>query len=277
MRGTPVASLVAVLVVAGVCQGQAHAGAWSQAEGAWYAKVWARAMSGSAGFFADGEVRELGVDFSDFSANAYAEYGVTDTITVTADATPYGYAKVGDSSRHYLGEDGVGVRYGVLQGVVPVAVQARYGYASGLGDAVLGSGVVEDKAWVYAPTITTHVLDLSAQVGAGGSVGWINLGIGAKAYSNEALDEAVYGVLNAGTSFGPVALGTSLFLHEPLGDIVVNNVAGTSQTRYLGVVVGATWWVSEGFGVGAGVEGVAYAAANAAAPVFTLSLEFQGQ
>ncbi len=268
-----VAALTAVAVL--LFGTAAHAGAWTQAEGDYYAKVWARAMAGSAGFFADGEVRELEVDFRDLSANLYTEYGVTDAITVSFNTTPFGNVKVGDTSQNYVGEQGFGVRYGLLRGAVPVAVEGRYGYAPGVGRKAVGAGIVDDMPWFYAATTATQSFNLSAHVGYGGSVGWVNLGFGAKGYTQDGRDPALEGVLNTGTSFGSVALGLSLFYHEPLGDVEVNAIAGSGQTRYLGIVLGGTWWVTEAVGVGIGAEGVAFAAANAAAPVFTLSVEIK--
>lgn len=272
-------TLVSGIVVAGflLAAGTVHAGAWTQAEGNYYAKFWARTMSGTAGFFPDGEVLELDTRFTDLSANIYAEYGITDGVTVSANSTPYGFAKVGDKSKGYLGEQAIGVRYGILRGAVPVAVEGRYGYSAGVGRGVVGSGIAKGQPWFYAPTISTQTIDLSLQAGFGGSFGWINLGVGGKYYTHNHLDEALYASLATGTSFGPVSLGLSFFYHEPFGDIEVNNIAGTAQTRYLGNALSATWWLSETMGVGLGAEGAIYAAANAAAPVFTLNFEMKSQ
>jgi hypothetical protein len=273
MNCTRLSLLVIVAASAILWSAPASAGAWTQAEGNYYAKFWARGMAGSAGFFADGEVRELEVDFRDLSANLYTEYGVTDAVTVSFNTTPFGNVKVGDESQNYVGEQGVGVRYGLLRGAVPLSLEGRYGYTPGVGRKVVGSGVVDGMPWFYSPTLSTQSFQLTASVGYGGSVGWVNLGLGAKAYTEENLDEAIEGVLNTGTSFGPVAVGLSLFYHEPLGDVEVNGISGAQQTRYLGVVVGGTYWITDALGVGLGAEGVAFAAANAAAPVFTLSVE----
>ncbi len=255
----------------------AWAGGWTQEEGAYYAKVWGRALVGENGYFADRESRTLADPFTDLSLGVYGEYGLTPGWTLLATGAPVGYASAGEGSALYVGPLVGGVRRAILTGDVRLAVEGRYGFAPGVGDKVVGQGVVEGQPYVYRPALLNHQGELELQVGWGWGGGWLSGSAGAQASSAEGVDPAVIGSFQVGVkAWDAFVFDMQLWLREPLGDVTDTNVAGVGQTRYLGVGLGASWWFSQSWGLRLGLEGVFYAASNAAAAPLTLAIEHKG-
>jgi hypothetical protein len=170
-----------------------------------------------------------------------------------------------------------GVRRAILTGDVRLAVEGRYGFAPGVGDKVVGQGVVEGQPYVYRPALLNHQGELELQVGWGWGGGWLSGSAGAQASSAEGVDPAVIGSFQVGVkAWDAFVFDMQLWLREPLGDVTDTNVAGVGQTRYLGVGLGASWWFTQAWGVRLGLEGVFYAESNAAAAPLTLAIEHKG-
>lgn len=268
-------ALLGVLLVAG----EARAGGWTQAEGAWYVKAWGRLLSGGRGFVGDGANEALGRDFTDQAFNLYGEYGLLPDTTLVVQATPFGRAAVGDASTLYIGPLGLGARQRLYAGAVQLAVEGRYFYQPDVGEEVLARGVAGGDAWVYVPTVETHRFDAEVQLGAGLPAGlWLSAAAGLRAHTRDALDPAVIGLAQLGwsSSFGLVAElhGT---LYEPLGDVEPPfNVAGTGQTRYVGLGLGLSYWFHPSWAVSLGADSAPFAVANAAAAPLTLGIEHRG-
>jgi hypothetical protein len=272
MRFLP--TIIAAFSTLCLASATAWAGAWTQPEGALYAKAWARFLAGENGYFADGEPQELGGRFTDLSLSLYAEYGLTPDWTLVLHSTPAGTASFeGADQTFYVGPTRLGVRRALLTGPLKVAVEAHYGYAPPIGDEAIVTGTVADQAWFYAPTVETHMADAELQLGYGFSWGWASLSAGGRWYSAEGLDPALYGALQVGFQLpAGFVFDLQMLLHSPLGEVTVNNVSGAGQTRYTGFALGLSWWFDEQWGINLGASG-AGAEANAAAIPFTLGVE----
>lgn len=255
----------------------ARAGGWTQPAGAHYAKVWGRALLGDRAFFPDGEVRDLDGSFSDFVVQAYGEYGLTDRVTLVANLAPIGRAEFDGNSTAYVGPFEVGARYGLLRdGLWPggprIAFEARAGGTGLVGDEVLARGEIEGHAFEYQPVVSTWRATGELQLGVPLPFGWLAANAGGRFYGSDVLDPVVIGSLQLGFGGGTFVPDIHVNLAEPLGD-PDDNVAGSGQTRYLGVGVGLTWWLGERWGFNGGLEGVAYAETNLAAPTLTIGFE----
>ncbi len=275
LRGFSAPASILVVLCAGLLWASvAQAGAWTQEEGNGYAKVWGRALLGSAAYFADGEVRDLDDSFTDLTLNLYGEYGVADGWTLLAAGAPLGFASSAGESTLYSEGGVLGVRRRILGGSVPLAFEARYGYRPGVGEKVLVAGQVEGNPYAYIPTVESHTADGELQIGMGTSWGWVTGSFGARFYSRERIDPTLLGNFQIGTRVGSsVVLDFHVFMHEPLGDVEVTEITGAGQTRYLGLGFGGSWWFVEDWGVNLGLDGVVYAASNAATPSIMLGLE----
>ncbi len=254
--------------------GSAHAGGWTQPSGEYYAKAWWRSLVGVGAFDTDGEIVELPDTYLDQALNLYAEYGLAESLTLVAFANPYGYARYGDASTSYVGLLSGGLRYGVALGETRLAVEGHYGYAPDLGEEDLAPSAQEGLAHVYIPTVGTRRVEGELQLGHPLSFGWTAASVGYRWHSREGLDPALYGFAQLGWNASPaVVLDLHLNVLEALGEIEIVNVAGAGQTRYFGYGVGASWWLTDAFALNAGLEGVFYAASNAATPTVTAGVE----
>ncbi|MEL6182281.1 MAG: hypothetical protein AAFS10_25215 [Myxococcota bacterium] len=257
----------------------AYAGGWTQPEGGFYLKAWSRFIAGEDGFLDNGETSALEGSYSDISLNLYGEYGLAEGWTLVGFTTPLGFASGHhpegvdlDDSSAYIGNSWVGVRRALIgEGRLRLAVEAHYGYAPAVGDEAVASGISDEgRPYVYTPTVEAQRLDGELQVGYSlPSNMWLVAHGGYRhLFSDVDLDPVVYGFGQYGWSGESLVLDVHANLVEPLGDVTVTNVAGTGQTRYLGIGVGASYWLTPHFGANIGAEGAAYAESNAA----TLSL-----
>jgi hypothetical protein len=256
----------------------AQAAGWTQAEGAFYAKAWSRAIMGSGMITAQGENVKLGDAYRDVGLNLYGEYGLTSALTLVGFAQPFGIAGFGEGDNQtYVGALGGGVRLGHALGRLQLAAELRYGYAPDVGTDPVGVGVAEDVPFVLVPTVNTHRVDAELQAGMGLPFGWWSASAGVRTFSAEGLDPTIIGFAQLGWQINPRwVLDLHLNLNQPTGDVVITNVLGAGQTAYLGVGVSATWWFVDQLGLHLGVEGVARAESNAATPSLTLGLEARG-
>ena len=277
---TPPLALLTLLLPA-----TAQAGGWTQAEGAHYVKIWNRFISGSNGFLANGEIDELEGSYTDTSLNLYAEYGLTDDWTLVGYALPVGYA-IGhqpdgaseDDRQLYVGAAWAGVRRALLSdGPIKLAVEGHYGYTPSLGEEAVASGVVAGEPYVYVPAVESHRLDGELQLGYGLSGGmWLSLSGGYRQlFSDAELDPVVYGFAQYGWSGEQVVVEGHLILNHPLGDVTGNNIAGSGQTRYVGLGFGLSYWFTPHVAANVGLDGAPYAASNAATPSVLVGVELR--
>lgn len=261
-----------------LCPSLALAAGWTQPEGAAYAKLSYRGLFGSNAFDTEGGTFELPDAYSDHAVNVYAELGLRDDLTLIVLSNPFGVAGAGDESTTYMGRSAVGLRAGRAFGSTRLAIEARYGFAPDIGETSVATGVVEDKAYTYVPTVQTQSYTGEIQIGQPLSFGWLSASVGIRGFSREGLDPAVIGFGQIGWSMSEATtLDLHLNVHEVIGDVDAINVAGAGQTRYLGVGLGYSWWFSKSVAFNAAVEGVAYAESNAATPSLNLGFEYRGQ
>ncbi len=254
----------------------ALAGGWTQPEGDYYAKTWVRGLIGGTAFLTDGSTAELPESFQDFALNLYGEYGLTDDLTLVLNATPIGYSKYADESATYVENLGGGLRYGVKLGEARLAVEARYGYAPGVGEDSLGEGVVDEEPFVWAPTVETQLVDGELQLGLPLSFGWLAFGAGARWYAHEDLDPALKASAQLGWKVTESwTLAFTVPVHWATGDIEFTNASGAGQTRYVGNSLLASYWFSPAWALTFGFEGAAYAASNAATPSLIFGVEMK--
>lgn len=268
MRSSLAALGLRALCVCALSSTTALAAGWTQPEGAYYVKIWNRALMGQGAFTADGDIEGLPDSFTDMTLNVYGEYGLTDTLSLVVFATPAGRSTFGDEAATYMGAVNGGLRKGWTVGKTKIAIEGQYGYAPAFGDEALATGVTDDTAepFVYVPTINTHRLSAELQIGRPLSFGWFSVSGGYRYLSASALDPQIFGFGQIGWSFSPkLELDFHASLLEALGDIEMTEVLGVGQTRYLGLGLGANWWLTPGFAINAGLDGAVYAASNAAA------------
>jgi hypothetical protein len=262
--------ILAALALVLLIPATADAKAWTQPEGDTYAKVWLRGIFGSDAFLADGTIADS-ESYQDVSLRHYVEYGLTDDWTLLTYGAPAGLASYGNNSSAYVGPLALGVRRGFIDGPVQLAAEAHYGYAPRAGDKDLApQGALES----YRPAVETHFGVGELQVGYGLGWGWMVASAGFQWNSAEEVDSAVIGFSQLGVKLTETwIVEAHSSIYEPLGDVEETNVSGVGQTRYLGFGVGVSWWVTEAFGLNAGIDGAVYAESNAAAPSFSLGME----
>ena len=250
----------------------AHAGAWTQPEGEYYAKAWALALVGAGAFDADGDVVDV-PDFQLFSLNYYAEYGLFDRWTILSGGRPVGYAAFDGDSTPYVGEVTLGVRRGFLDGPVRLGVEAQVGYQGLAGDENLAAPTA---SYTFTPAVASATAKIEGQLGVSIPNGWIALNAGIKGFTSEDISPAIVGMFQVGYT---IAQTVTLDLHAPInihtGDKRPGNITGSGESDYIGLGLGASWWLTDHFAVNAGVDGVAFATSNLSTPALTLGVEFR--
>lgn len=252
----------------------AHA-AWPQPKGAFYFKIWDQFLAGSKAHQSDGTTVELPARYADHSLRYYFEVGVLDQLTVVIRGNPVGYASFGDEATLYSGMLRLGGRWSFQTEPFALSVQASYGYAPPLGDGVLGQGTIDGEPFFYTPALERHEGAAELQLGHALPWGWISGAAGlrvATAGLDPALD--VRAGIGARAPFG--LTGELTFgLHHPFGDVVVTDVAGIGQTRFIGWNLTLSYWFNAHFAVNAGIGGAFLVHSNAAAYPLSFGLELR--
>ncbi len=258
----------------------AQAGAWVQAPGQFYLKVWARSLYGSNAYTADGSAQGI-PRYQDHQLNLYGEAGVTEQLTVLASLTPIGFASINGERTAYVGPILTGLRLALLQGDVPLALEVHYGVEPGVGrrlyDEVHVDGEGVGRRVVYDPAIYNHRGEFQLQVGRGFRVrrsdAWFVGSAGVRVNSH--YREALVAFLQVGVKPGRFTIDLHAQLVEPFfADLTTSNVPGVGDTRYLGFGLTVAVAVTDRFAINAGFGGVLYAQSNAATPSLELGIEF---
>lgn len=255
----------------------ALAGGWTQPTGQAYAKLWYRGLIGQAAFDTGGEIVDLEDGFTDHAVNLYAEVGLVDWLTLVVHTNPFGAASFAGGDTTYVGRTNAGLRAGTAFGDTRLAIEAQYGFAPSTGAESIGENVVDGVPYFYAPTVETQSFSGELQAGHPLSFGWLAVSAGVRGFTADGLDPAIIGFGQLGWNVASnMTLDLHLNLHEVLGDVEVNNVAGAGQTRYLGWGLGYSWWFTDAVALAVGFEGVAYAQSNAATPSLIFGIESRG-
>lgn len=280
-----VRSTLKLLLLASICSGAttARAGGWTQEPGRFYLKLWDRSLiRGSNAYVGDTLGHSESVpEYSDHQLNLYGEVGVHERVTIVGAFTPFGYAKIGGESASYVGPLTVGARFGLLRGSTPLAVEVHYGYAPPVGDDPLydvmqtGTDGI-DRRIVYAPTVENHRFELQLQMGHGFRIretgAWFTASLGARA--NTDYRSALTAFAQVGVQPWRFTFDLHVGVYEPFGgEIVLTNVSGAGNTRYLGVGIGIAFAITDHIGLTFGAEGVLYASSNAATPAYLFGIE----
>lgn len=273
IKKSPLFLLVCLLAVA--FSAEAFAGAWAQPQGKHYLKIWERSLIGSRAFGTDGKPLDV-EKYQDHQLNFYGEYGLFDRLTLIAQGSPVGYASAGGENSTYVGPLGAGVRYGLLQSSVNLAVEGHYTLSLPVGDKALFTEIVEGQPVTYVPSLENHAGTLLLSAGAGVGSGWVTASIGFQANSNEDLDPAIIGSAQYGYRFNETWLAdVHVNTFHPTGEIEVVNVPGVGQTSYVGFGFGASYAFSPNTSLAVGFDGAIAAKSNAATPSLNIGLEFQ--
>lgn len=266
----------------------AFAAGWTQPAGETYAKLWLRGLLGSAAFDSDGD--SVGTTaYRDIQLNFYAEHGLSEDWTLIGFGAPVGYAHTATDSRRndtdtfYMGPMGVGGRYRLLRGEWNAASELRYAYAPAVGDRVLPldaestSAELERTRLPYRPALENHAAQLQLQLGRGlGTWGWISAYAGFQLNSAASMDHAVTGFAQLGaTPWAWLTVDLHVTTYQPIGEVTSINVSGVGQTRYVGIGIGITGWLSDDVGLHAGADGAFLAYSNAATPSLMLGVELR--
>jgi hypothetical protein len=264
-----------LLLILAISQ-DARAG-WVQPPGAYYLKIWDRTLIGDRVFDLDGERPELPESYQDHALNLYAEYGVTEELTVLFHGSPIGYSSIGDESTVYSGLNWFGLRHALLRGTVPLALELKYGYSPPLGDGPLAEGTLAGARFVYRPTFEQHLGRAQLSAGWGSSSVWVKTAAAAILSSADDIDPALEAALAVGwrSSFG-LAATIDLLLHVPVRDPRVIDVTGFGNTRYLGVELTLAWWLNENVAINVAAGGApALTTSNAATPALSFGVEIR--
>lgn len=253
----------------------AFAGAWDRPPGDCYGKLWARGLFGSAAFSAEGGETVPTAPYQDVSLNHYIECGMPYRLTAFSSGQPFGWAKYDDNSTPYVGLVGVGLRRGFLEGPFRIGVQVEGGAQGILGDEDLADGTTPEGL-VYRPAVSAITGQAKVAAGYGTSWGWLSFDVGAQVWSEE-IPVALVMMAQVGYR---VTDWLTLDLHVPVRqhfeEITVTNVAGTGATNYIGFGIGASFALSDSFGITAAFQG-ATATSNASTPSLLLGVERRDQ
>lgn len=248
----------------------AHAGAWTQAEGDHYAKIWGLLLRGGAGFDLEGETFETDT-YQNYSINYYVEYGLIEKWTILSHGRPVGYANYGGNTTPFVDDLNAGVRRGFLNGPVRLGIEGTFGFRGIAPGRNLAPSNVD---WTYAPAIQTGTAKIEGQLGVAIPNGWIALNAGLRGYTEEELTNSFVGLFQVGyTIRNKVTLDLHLPINLVLGEIETLNVAGSGETDYIGAGLGVSWWLKPDFAINAAFDGVVSATANSATPAIMFGIE----
>ncbi|MCB9646886.1 MAG: hypothetical protein H6730_09875 [Deltaproteobacteria bacterium] len=255
--------------------GTALASAWTRAKGTGYAKIWDRSLIGKQAYIQGRETAALPSTYQDHQLGLYGEWGVTDDLTLVLNATPFGVARYAGNTDPYIGGLVLAGRYQLVRGPMMVAGELHAGGRPSKSEDT-GTAVVDGRELIINPVVGTLLGGAAVHVGTGFTWGWLTGHAGARFHSAEALHPALYAGLQLGWhALKSLDLALHVNLWHALGAIEPIQVLGSGQTRYLGFGLGLTWWMTQRVGLHAGLDGVAYAYANAATPSLLLGVELR--
>jgi hypothetical protein len=238
---------------------EALAAGWTEPAGGFYIKAWDRSLFGSKVFLADGSVGALPSGYADHAIHYYVEFGLTDDLTIVVHGTPIASASYGSRSILYTGLGLAGLRYAILTEPFALAAEVGGGFAigPGLGNHTLAAGMIGNQSWAYVPSIGTLAFSGELQAGVPLPFGWFAGSVGARGYSNPALDPQIVETLELGIRPpGPFTIEAHLKgLENPGPRIAVANIAGIGRTDYLAVGISASWWFLPFMSLMIGVDG----------------------
>lgn len=267
-RASQLALLLVVLVPATV-----EGAGFTQEPGRFYAKVWGRTLVGRGAYIEKRTIATLETSYQDYQVAVYLEAGLLPNITLTLQGVTFGVARFGDETRIYGGGPTAGLRLGLPDMPIPLAVEVQGGWRASSGDP-LGAGVVEGRPYEIVPALQTGHGSVEAQAGIPFSWGWASASAGVRWFTAERLVPAVIGSAQIGWDTGiGLVVENHFSLYHSLGEDRVINVLGAANTRYLGVGFTLSWWFVERVAVTASVDGVLYAWANAATPSIVFGFE----
>ena len=249
----------------------AHAGPWAQPEGGAYGKVSAGLTTGSGVFQNDGGIADS-PSFTLLSADVYTELGITDSLTGVFQGSVFGFSSYDEESTAFSGPFILGARYGLIKGEVPFALELKVGADTGVGS----DDIAINEPFRFTPVRVGGVLaELHASTGWASNGFWVTGNAGGRVYSNGQPLDLIAG-LDLGYSFSNLELSLYFPFQWSLEKADIPNVAGSEETRYLGVGIGVGYWFNENIGISASAAGVAFAYANLAAPALSLGVQFKG-
>ncbi len=247
----------------------AFAGAWTQPDGDYYAKIWGTALFGEAAFGLDGDTVPT-ESYRLITLSAYGEYGLSDDLTLVGKATPIGAATHGDESNPFVGTFLAGLRQRFVDGPVQLALEMRAGGAPGFG----GRDLAPEADYDFRPTVQTAQFESELQIGIAMPIGWFSMSLGPR--FNSAFEDEVIGFAQVGVGpFGGFVIDLHTTFNEPLDELETLNVTGAGNTRYLGFGLGLSWWPTDAVGFHAGFDGAVYAQSNAETAPILLGVEFR--
>ena len=275
-RHSPGVALLLAILVTSVAT-DAVGAAWVQPPGGSYSKIWLRSLVGRHAILADGSHITLSESYSDFSLNAAVEYGITPAFTLIALGTPLaGSAAFADSRSSYMGFLGLGGRVLLWDGITKVSIAGDIAYNPNVGtSSTLVTRVARGKGYFYVPAVNTHRFSGALEIGQPWSWGWLVATLGGRTYSNDDLQPTLTGFLQLGYNGGAWTLDGHANVSYQTDPIEVSNISGAGQTRYVGVGIGMSYWLTQTLAVNLGLAGAPYFRANAAAPVVLTGIEIK--
>lgn len=278
-----------------LCLGSvAHAAGWVRPVGAWYAKIDNRILIAERGYPAGGgAARDTGGRYSDWALALYGELGVTPRVTAIISATPIGHARFEDrrsavfgerinAATAYVGPISGGARWAVLQGRLNLAIEARYGWAPPVGDRVVGAGAYDCAGrtcgdFFWQPTVASHRFDAELQLGVSlpGRL-WLSGAAGGRAFVGVDQDPALRGFGQLGwRALDWLGVEGHVDAWQPTGAVVTDALAGSGQTRYVGLGVSVSVQLGDGIAVRLARDGARGVEANAAAAIWSVGVELE--
>ncbi len=275
MRGHHLGVLSLVLALPGAALALAPAGG-VQPAGQTYLKLWDRVLIGSRAYTTAGDAVDLGARYQDHALRLYLEHGLTERITAIVDATPLGIASFGDETTAYAGLVAIGLRLGLAEGPLPLALEVRYGYAPPLGDAPVAAGEVAGQAYRYQPALERHVGAAELQLGWRLDWFWTRASAGTTFVAGADLDPFFEAALRAGfVSAVGIAGDVGIVLHAPFRDPEVIDVTGVGDTRFVGLVAGVSYALTDHVALRVDLGLTPYGESSAASPSLGVGVELR--
>ncbi len=258
------APLPFLLLLGWASQANAVGEPWAVAAGERFVRFSSRTVFGSGGFMVGGDYVDVGSTYIDSDLELYAEFGVTDALTVIGSATAFGYATMGDRATTYIGPLCLAARLGLprlaerIEGL-QLGLEVTAGFNPGFGDQRIGAALLADqRIWEYTATLEHHYFGAALRLGY--RLDWgiyllVQAGVRARNQPKD-LGAIFHGTARLGleTEAG-VDLEAGLLWLQPTGEVVRSNFSGATGSRQLGASISITLWLIDTFGVFAGAEG----------------------